>query len=367
MKTKIYQKALSLFTIIAMMIAIYGFIPLPGMVQAVDSITDAQDLISDSDLGMTAVHTFTFKTGTTTPAGGYWEFSFDEAGSNFSGISDTNTTCAYGDANFTASSTGNKVHCVATADEAATTTNMVISDVVNPSTDGYYKVNVRLYNASDVLLERVDVMVYIIDDVLMTATVDSTLVFTVSGIDTNSTVNNIDCTATSTSDTLPFGTLVVNATSTVCQKLNVTTNADDGYTVTVEQDHELLSDSGSNINSFNNSMDGTGSTTAGVWQPPLNTLDEEHTYGHMGLTSDDQDLSTKTPALGYNDFYNSGDALYAGLNSTDPMPIMQHDGPSDGTTANIGEANVAYSAQVASLQEAGDYESTLTYICTPTY
>ncbi len=367
MKIKIYQKALSLFTIIAMMVAIYGFIPLPGVVQAVDSIMDAQDLISDSDLGMTAVHTFTFTTGATTTAGGYWEFSFDEANGLFTGIDYNNASCAYGDANFTASSTGNKLHCVAIAEEAATSTQVVISDVVNPNADGYYKINIRLFDASDVLIERVDVMVYIINDVLMTATVDSTLQFTINGINTNTTVNNIDCTATSTSETLPFGTLVVNATSTVCQRLNVITNADDGYTVTVEQDHEMISDSGSNINSFNNSQDGTGSTTAGVWQPPLNDLDEEHTYGHMGLTSDDQDLSTLTPALAYNDFYNSGDALYAGFNGTDPMPIMQHDGPSDGTTVNIGEANVAYSAQVASLQEAGDYESTLTYICTPTY
>ena len=364
MKIKIYQKALSLFTIIAMMVAIYGFIPLPGVVQAVDSITDAQDLISDSDLGMPATHTFTFTTGATTTAGGYWEFYFDESGGNFSGVLDTNTTCAYGDANFTASSTGDKVHCVVTADEAATSTQVVVTDVTNPSSDGYYKIGVGLYDASDVLIERVDVMVYIINDVLMTATVDSTLQFTINGINTNTTVNNIDCTATSTSETLPFGTLVVNATSTVCQRLNVITNADDGYTVTVEQDHEMLSDAGSNINSFNNAITGSGTTTAETWQPPLNTLDEEHTYGHMGLTSDDQDLNS----LGsYNDFYNSGDALYVGLSGTDPMPIMHHDGPSDGTTTSIGQANVAYSTQVASLQEAGDYESMLTYICTPTY
>jgi hypothetical protein len=84
----------------------------------------------------------------------------------------------------------------------------------------------------------------------------------------------------------------------------------------------------------------------------------------MGLTSDDTDLNS----LGlFNDFYNSGTAHFAGLNSTDPMEVMHHDGPADGLTQDKGLARVLYRAEVASLQEAGDYESTLTYIVTPVY
>lgn len=362
MKTKIYQKALSLFTIIAMMVMIYGFIPLPNQASAVDSITDAEDLLSDSDVGMLSTHTFNFTTGTTTPSGGYWDFDFP---AEFTGLAAVNADCDSGNVNATESlEVGNIIRCTWGADQVAGASDMTVTSVTNPATSTYYTINIENYNASDVLLERVQVMVMIIDDVLMTATVDATLNFTISGVNSGSSVNGINCDQTTTSTSTPFGTLVVNATTTVCQKLNVTTNADDGYTVTVEQDHDMLSDSGSTINSFNNAMDNTGSTTAGVWQPPLNTLDEEHTYGHMGLTSDDQDLNSLG---GYNDFYNSGDAYYAGFNDTDPMPVMHHDGPSDGTTTSIGEANVAYSTQVASLQEAGDYESTLTYICTPTY
>jgi len=362
MKIKTFKKALSLFTIISLMIMVYGFIPLPRMAGAVDSITNAKDLLSDSDVGMVSSHTFTFTTGTTTPSSGYWDFDFPD---EFTGVLAANATCAYGDANATESlETGNIIRCTWGADQAATTSQMVVTSVTNPATSTYYTINIRNYDNNGTLLERIQVMVMIIDDVLMTATVDSTLDFTISGMASGSSVNGINCDQTTTSTSTPFGTLVVNATTTVCQKLNVTTNADGGYTVTVEQDHELQSETGSTINSFNNSPDGTGSTTAGTWQPPRNVIDEEHTYGHMGLTSDDQDLSTGT---GYNDFYNSGSPLYAGLNSTDPMPIMHHTGPADGTTASIGEAHVAYSAQIASLQEAGDYESTLTYICTPTF
>ena len=129
----------------------------------------------------------------------------------------------------------------------------------------------------------------------------------------------------------------------------------------------LTSDSNSNINSFNNSPDGTGSTTAETWVTPRNELDQYHTYGHMGLTSDDADLNS----LGtYNSFAptdTDGITQYVGLNNTDPMPIMHHDGPSDGTTQNVGLSHIAYSVEIGSLQEAGDYENTLTYIATPTY
>ena len=81
----------------------------------------------------------------------------------------------------------------------------------------------------------------------------------------------------------------------------------------------------------------------------------------MGLHTDDSDLNSLG---GYDDFSTN---LFAGLNSTDPMPIMHHNGPSDGSTEDKGAVNVIYQAEIGSLQEAGDYENTLTYICTPTF
>jgi hypothetical protein len=124
----------------------------------------------------------------------------------------------------------------------------------------------------------------------------------------------------------------------------------------------MTSDSGSTINSFNNSQDGTGSTTPGAWAGPSNILDITNTYGHMGMTSDDETLS------GGDDFNATGaEAYYVGFNATDPVEVMYHTGPADGSTPNKGLANVAYTTEITELQEAGDYENTLTYICTPQY
>ena len=369
MKTKKQKRILVVLLVIAMVSA-YGYFPRPDTANAVNAITDAKDLMTDTDLGVTATHTFTFTTSTTTAIGNFWQFSFP---SGFTTVGNGSETCginATQQALFGAATTsGQLVDCVATGQLEATSTQVTITGVTNPVTDNPagYTINLTHYSAALVVLERVQIKVYIISDVWVTARVDSTLNFTVTGIsDTDArTVNGITCAGTTTSATIPFDTLVVNATSTRCQQLNVTTNADDGYTVTVWQDNELTSDSGSNINSFDNSPNNTGSTTAHVWTSPRNTLDVEYTYGHMGLTSNDQNLNT---AYANQNYYNGGGtAQYAGLNSSDPLPVMHHTGPSDGTTQNMGLTTVAYSIQIASLQEAGDYESTLTYVCTPTF
>ncbi len=363
MKTKRNKKLIAIGLIISVFI-LYGLLPLPQGAKAVDSVRDASDTLSDSDLSATGVlHTFDFLTTNAIDAGGTIEIEFH---TDFSVIgSNADIDCDTGGVG-TGSSTRTAVCTYAAGLSASTTRQITVDNMTNPSTDGDRTIEIRTYNASSTLLDRVTVMVYIVDDVLMTATVDPILDFSISGVlvTDSKTVNGISCNADTTSTSTPFGTLVVNATTTVCQRLNVTTNADDGYVVTVEQDQELTSDSGSNINSFDNSPNGTGSTTVHTWVSPTNILDAYHTYGHMGLTSDDQDLST----YGYSDFYNGGGtAQYAGLNGTDTMTIMHHNGPSDGSTQNIGVAFVAYSAEIGSLQEAGDYENTLTYIVTPTY
>lgn len=360
------NKKLYISLLIVCLIGLYGYFPAGRQASAVDSIYAAKDTISDSDAGVVATHTFTFTTGTTTPNGGYWLIDFDNTTNGFSGQATTSLTCGYGDANMTEDAyPDGQVFCRMTGDIAATSTEVVITGVTNPmpGNEGVKYINIYNYSDSDVLLERVRVAVFIIQDVLMTARVDSTLNFTISGVEADAkSVNGVNCDQTTTATATPFGTLVVNATTTVCQQLNVTTNAYDGFVVTVQQDHDLLSDSGSTINAFNNSTDDTGSTTPQIWQHPKNILDHYNTYGHMGLTSDDDDNVYMA-----NDYYQGGAAYYVGLNGTSPTEVMAHDGPSDGTTQNIGEAFVAYSAQIASLQEAGDYKSTLTYICTPTY
>lgn len=362
-QTKKQKKFISALLVFAVMAMMYGFVPRPDNANAVDAIKDARDLISDSDVSVASDHTFTFTNSNTTEIGYYIDFAFPE---QFGTITIGNATCPDGGTGWTKTllNGDRTLRCTATAQRVAAPATTTITGITNPDSEATRYIEITHYNGDAEIIERVTVAVAIIEDVLMTAKVTSSLTFEISGTSTDTSIGGIPCSNASTATSTPFGTLVVNATSTVCQTLNVTTNADDGYTVTVFQDHELLSDSGSNINSFNNSPDNTGSTTAEAWVAPTNILDAYHTYGHMGLHSDDSDLEAF--GTGYNNFDNGG-TLFAGLNSSDPLPVMHHDGPSDGTTADKGQANVIYQVEIGSLQEAGDYQSTLTYICTPIF
>src|SRR5690606_27107150 len=105
----------------------------------------------------------------------------------------------------------------------------------------------------------------IIDNVVVTAAVSTTFEFTVSSIDAAETVNGEATTVASTATTIPFGTLAAGTPVTIGQRLNVSTNAAEGFVVTVEQDGNLLSSNGADIDGF---IDGTYTDTPTAWVPP---------------------------------------------------------------------------------------------------
>lgn len=228
-----------------------------------------------------------------------------------------------------------------------------VNQIVNPSATTSYEFSVAA-GPSDAGQFRVA----IIDDVDVTANVDTTLVFTVYGTSTGSTVNGSPTTTATntTSVSLPFGTLAPNVSKTLGQDLTVQTNARNGYVVTVEQSQNLLSSTGADIDGF---FDGTYLNTPGAWVAPTNSISDENTWGHWGLTSSDTSLHGAGTDFASNQWVAA---------STTPRAIMAHTGPADGTTLGVGRATIGYQAQITALQEAGDdYSTTLTYIATPTF
>jgi len=326
----------------------YGFVPAIGEAASFES---AKDTISDSDLGATGVtHTFVVSSTQAIDAGGRIDFVFDP---NFAAIASGTFTCAGTGAEDDAGP-ANTLRCVYAGGLAASLSTHVLTAAQNPNAIGSYIIHIYSYNAASTLLEHSSVRVAIVNDVLVTATVDASLTFFIGGLATTSEVNTVLTTGSSTSQTLAFGTLPTSGTRTLGQQLRVTTNAYYGYTVTVFQDHNLLANNGADIDSF---VDGTPSLIAAAWAPPTGLLGSENTYGHFGVTSDDASLSAN----------NFGAAEYKGLDGTTPLEVMYHTGPADGLTDSIGSTTVAYTIGINALQEAGDYSNTLTYICTPTY
>ena len=202
-------------------------------------------------------------------------------------------------------------------------------------------------------------IVAIVSPVVVTAAVDTSFTFTVAGLGGGQVVNALTTTGTSTATTIPFGVLTATNASSAAQQLSVATNASYGFAVTVQVDHQLMSSSGADIDGF---VDGTYSATPISWAIPTGSIANEDTWGHWGLTSDDETFGLADPF----DVGGAGAKFVSA--STTPVQVFLHNGPADGTTQNIGRANVAYQVEISPLQEAGsDYTATLTYVATPVF
>lgn len=347
-------------------------------------LTSVSDTISDSDRGVPSNHTIRFTTPTglvsgetiqiTFPAG----FSLDGSGPtglNFQDIDVASGTVEY---TLAAAAAGNSWG-VATSSNSITLTTSTSSGattvasgtvltieigtnatsgatgdtrIVNHASAGSYEITI-----GGSMQDSGSTRIAIIDDVVVTASVDTTFSFTITGVATSSTVNGSPTTTagSSTATSIPFGTLVSGTTTMMAQDLSVTTNAANGFVVTVEQSQNLLSSTGADIDGFAN---GAYTNTPTAWVAPTAQLANEYTWGHWGLTSEDSSLNLA------DEF---GTDLWVSA-STTPRRIFDHTGPADGVTNNEGRTRIGYQVQISPLQEAGDdYNTTLTYVATPTF
>lgn len=316
------------------------------------SLTNASDSISNSDMSAIATHTVRFTINTAL----YNTDRLDIVMPAAFGTSSFMTGCFAGSA--TSTPVARTYRCTATTTIATgTPLTVTVAGVSNPVTSGSQTITVSSYTSGMVLKESANVMVAVISNVDVSASVPATLSFNVSSIATGTVINGATTTASSTATALTFGNLQVGTSSILGQQLAVSTNGAGGFVVTVQQNQDLTSSGGSKIFSFASS---TASTTP--WSNPLGVLDASSTYGHLALTTNDWTLTGLLDPFGA-----TSSSKYTGFTTTNPVEVMYHNGAADGITPSKGMARVAYRIQISALQPAGDYSNILTYIATPTY
>lgn len=228
------------------------------------------------------------------------------------------------------------------------------NQLTNPGTTGSYPVAVDLGGT-----DTGETRVAIVDAVTVTAAVDTVFTFTVAGVAGGQAVNGVTTTGSSTPTSLAFGSLDPGQATTTAQDLSVTTNATNGFVVTAQVDQPLQSSTGAEIEGF---VDGSYTTTPTTWTSPSANVNQANTWGHWGLTSNDQTLEGSDQF----DVGGSGNLFVAA--STSPTAVFSNDGPADGSTQDVGVARVGYQVEVSALQPAGDdYTTTLTYVATPVF
>jgi len=336
------------------------------------NLVEVSNTLSTSAPGVNSVHTIDFTIPATSALGATNTVSIIvPAGFTVdAGIDETDLTVTedVGGADTSATPTGVTLTGQTISFEGVTaaageTVRVVIADteITSPTKSGSagigdsYEFTITTDNGGT-LIDSGNTRVVIIDQVEVTAIVETTFDFTISGLGATTTVNGDTTTGSSTATEIPFGVLTAGTPKILAQRLNVQTNARNGFTVTVESGSDLESSTGAVIDTFQDASDLAVSGTA--WTAPSNDINDETTWGHWGMTSDDTDLA--------NDL-DTADS-YIAVSSTTPREIFSHDGPSDNTTQDIGTAIVGYQVEITALQEAGDdYNTTLTYIATPTF
>jgi hypothetical protein len=370
-------QAVSLVVSLAVLLWTLG---LPSLnVALADNITLVSDTLSDSDLSALSNHEISFVTPTgvlngetiviTFPVG----FNLSTSTVDFTDIDVASTTdftlaanCA-GSEHIGAGIVGQDLTLTfcpsdggylsaggtTTIQIGTNATSQTVGDqqITNHPSAGSYDVDITAG------VDSGSTIIVILDDVQVTASVDTVFNFTVSGFtsELGVNVNGTTTNATTTSIAIPFGTLTANNIKTAAQRLNVTTNAVNGFVVTVQQSTDLQSTTGADIDSFAN---GSYLNTPGTWaaNPLTNNLNDENTWGHWGITSSDD--------LNGDEF---GTNLWVAA-STTPREVFAATSSADGTTANVGSTTVGYQVEISSLQEAADdYETFITYVATPTF
>lgn len=330
------------------------------------NLVEVSNTLSDSDPSASSAHLFSFEipAGSSLGAGQTVTITFPTTPDSFGGVNgvvsgdltvevEGNPVAIDG---FVAGASTISFNNVTAAAGEVVTVAIADGNITNPATVGSYEFVIS--TPSDTGKTRVA----IIDNVLVTAIVNTTFDFTITGLATSTGINGTSTTGSTSATLIDFGVLTANQIKSLGQRLNVQTNARNGFVVTVEADGDLQSSNGAVIDTF---VEGSNVAVPGTaWVAPTPVVTDETTWGHWGLTTNDADLGSLGQFYGGVNF---GANEFIGV-ATVPRPVFHHDGPADNTTANIGEASVLYQVQITALQEAADdYNTTLTYIATPTF
>jgi len=181
-------------------------------------------------------------------------------GFDFNGIATANITCPTG-ANWTKTSatagngtTGHKVICTTNTEIVASTAlTMIIGDgtkgLINPAptfpshTQGLadtYTITVQTRDIGDNVIDDVNTKVAPVEAVLVSATIDMTLTFQVTGVSSGVSACGTAVSVTTTPTSVPWGTIsTADIFKNAAQQLTVTTNAEDGYSIKIEENDQM--------------------------------------------------------------------------------------------------------------------------------
>lgn len=256
------------------------------------------------------------------------------------------------------------------ADASTNTTTCTTQSprLINPTksaaagTADIWTLTIKTQDGSSTDIDSARIKIATIDTVQVQATVDSSLTFTITGIADATAVNTSNttgCTNTETTNTGIASTAVAinlgnigTSPSIAAQRINVTTNNMQGYTVTATSSGQLINPA----NGFwiNSSTSPAVFPAATPW---------------FGIHACGLDANTTTWGTASSTTTRGSGAKYGWPTQTTAVTLASDSsGPIDNSvmTGN-GITTVEYAVGIDATVPAGTYASTITYVVTPTF
>ncbi|HOX96673.1 MAG TPA: hypothetical protein PLI45_04830 [Candidatus Woesebacteria bacterium] len=201
-------------------------------------------------------------------------------------------------------------------------------------------------------VDEVTGKIAVIESVRVTATIDPSLTFIISGANASTSHCGLTTDISTTSNSVPFGILTINTFKTAAQTLTVSTNSVSGYAVTAIE-NERLSNLAASPSYIPDTTCDTGTCTESS-EAAWATATDHPGFGYtVALSSGSPTISPTAPN------YKPFASLAA---SESPSQIMSSSG-----VANSQAADVCYKISIDATQAAGSYENQITYTATATF
>lgn len=241
-----------------------------------------------------------------------------------------------------------------------------------------YQINIKSRDGSDATLDQSDVTVAPVEGVLISATVDETLSLTVAGISADSgsycgitrTASSPDTTATS----IGWGTLSPTyavATNNTDQQITVSTNADNGYKVYIEENDQMGRDgvtctgatAGESVSCIQDTTCGSSAcshTTSSEWGADPSSYPGLG-YSLANVTGTDAKFLFNESSRTFS-AKQMADQETPEVRSDSNAEIMTNAGPVDSSSVYV-----CYRIDITATQPAGYYFNKVKYTAVPTF
>lgn len=235
-----------------------------------------------------------------------------------------------------------------------------------------YTINVKTRDGSSNTLDTVDIKVAPVEAVFVSATVDTSLSFSIAGIASAQSKCGVSTSVTTTATTVPWGTIsTANSFLNAAQLVSASTNATSGYAVRVEENDQLGRDgvtctgatAGESVNCIKDTTCDGGACTEAIDKEWVTATNNGFGYSLQNVTNSDAAFQynvadancTGTPAFCSKQFADQEAA-------ETKAAIMSAAAP-----RNNSQVNVCYKISTSSTQPAGYYYNVVRYTATPIF